>query len=146
MTPDAEHFHEQPEIIEERLSAYLDDMLDAEERTRLEAHIARCERCQQQLAELRRVRALMHALPQPALPRSFLLPVVVAPAPATSASPASPVRLRSTLRRQQAARMARAAQWLGTIAALLGLALLVSTAVLGTRGGTEATPSAAPAA
>ena len=29
MTPDAENYHDQPDILEERLSAYLDGMLDA---------------------------------------------------------------------------------------------------------------------
>ncbi len=135
MTPDAENYHDQPDILEERLSAYLDGMLDANERALLEAHLADCETCQEQLAQLRRVRALMQALPQPTLPRSFLLPVEEASAPATTtASPTVPTPLQSAARRQRVARMARAAQWLGTVAAVLGLALLISTAVLGSRG------------
>lgn len=135
MTPDAENFHEQPDILQERLSAYLDDMLDADERAHLEAHLADCGTCQRQLAELRQVRALLRALPQPALPRSFLLPVEGGEAASPAPARGQPVPLRSASRRQQVARMARAVQWLGTIAAVLGLALLVSTAVLGgTRG------------
>lgn len=140
MTPDAENYHDQPDILEERLSAYLDGMLDADERALLEAHLANCETCQEQLAQLRRVRALMHALPQPTLPRSFLLPVEEASTPATiTASPTPPIPLQSAARRQRLARMARAAQWLGTVAAVLGLALLISTAVLGSRGSANST-------
>jgi hypothetical protein len=145
MTRGTNDFHNPPDILEERLSVYLDDMLDSSERAELEAHLASCDTCQQQLAELRRVRALLRALAQPALPRSFLLPVE-ATTPTTSAeSPVAPIPMRSSVRRQRTARVTRAAQWLGGIAAVLGLALLISTAVLGTRGGIEATSSAAPA-
>jgi hypothetical protein len=147
MTRGRDNFHEQPDILEGRLSAYLDGMLDANARARLEAHLADCAACRQQLAELRRVRALMRALPQPALPRSFLLPVE-APQPASSApTPAAPTPLQAARgRRQTVTRVARAAQWLGGIAAVLGLALLISTAVLGGRGVVESTssPAAAP--
>jgi len=143
MTPDAEQFHKQPDILEERLSAYLDDMLDADERAELEAHLATCDTCQRQLAELRQVRALLRAMPQPALPRSFALPVEEESAAAVPAqSPATPIPLRPTTRRQRVARMARAAQWLGTVAAVLGLAILISAAVLGVRGGSQASSAA----
>jgi len=135
MTLDAENYHNQPDLLEERLSAYLDGMLDTDERAQLEEHLVDCETCQEQLAQLRQVRALVRALPQPALPRSFLLPVEEAPAPAASAaSHAKPIQLQIATTRQRAARIARAAQWLGAVAAVLGLALLISTAVLGSRG------------
>lgn len=57
----------------EQLSAYLDDALSVEEQAQCEAHLHSCERCQQALATLRETVTLLHALPQPALPRSFLL-------------------------------------------------------------------------
>src|SRR5262249_14091752 len=140
MTLDAESFHERPDALQERLSAYLDDMLAAEERGRLEAHLAGCGACRQQLAHLGQVRALLRQLPQPALPRSFALPMEVA-----AAGPSRPTPLRSIPRRRRASRAASAVHWLGTGAALLGLALLLGTAVLG--GGRVVTTSsgAAPA-
>jgi anti-sigma factor RsiW len=57
----------------EQLSAYLDKALTTEEQEQCETHLQTCERCQQKLASLRQTAALLHALPQPPLPRSFLL-------------------------------------------------------------------------
>ena len=57
----------------EQLSAYLDDELSTEEQARCEAHLHTCKRCQQALVVLRETATLLHALPQPSLPRSFLL-------------------------------------------------------------------------
>lgn len=57
----------------EQLSAYLDEALSVEEQTQCNTHLRTCERCQQALAALRETVKLLHALPQPPLPRSFLL-------------------------------------------------------------------------
>ena len=57
-----------------RLSALIDGQLSPEEQTQSETHLQSCPVCQQQLAELRQTVALLHALPQPPLPRSFVLP------------------------------------------------------------------------
>ena len=57
-----------------RLSAYIDGQLSPEEQRQSETHLQSCAVCQQQLAELRQTVALLHALPQPPLPRSFVLP------------------------------------------------------------------------
>ncbi len=57
----------------EQLSAYLDDELSTEEQVQCEAHLHICKRCQQALAALRETVMLLHTLPQPPLPRSFLL-------------------------------------------------------------------------
>src|SRR6185312_17309916 len=67
-------WHESPEYRQEQLSAALDGMLAPEEQTALDAHLAGCETCRRELEELRQVRMLLRALPEPALPRSFLLP------------------------------------------------------------------------
>jgi anti-sigma factor RsiW len=57
----------------EQFSAYLDGQISSEERTRWDRHLQTCEQCRQGLASLRQTVALLHALPQPALPRSFVL-------------------------------------------------------------------------
>lgn len=57
----------------EQLSAYLDAALSPRERTTVEQHLLTCTQCQQQLTGLRQTVALLHALPEPALPRSFVL-------------------------------------------------------------------------
>lgn len=61
---------------DEMLSAYLDEAqgrLNASERARAEAHLAACARCREELAALATTRAMLHALPQVELHRSFIL-------------------------------------------------------------------------
>jgi hypothetical protein len=105
--------HEDHERLTESLSAYLDGALARADRDALERHLATCETCREELAELQRVRALLRALPEPALPRSFALPTSAARAGA-----------RRPARGGQG--WARAAQWTGGLAAALGAGLLVA--------------------
>lgn len=98
----------------EALSAYLDDALDSAEREALERHLATCDACQAELADLRRVREMLRALPAPTVPRSFTLP--------TAPAPARPDRRSGAPSRAPA--WTRAAQWLGGIAAAVGVGLL----------------------
>ncbi len=120
--------HDERHLTTEQLSAYIDKQLSAQELAACEAHLQTCPQCQQELTGLRQTVALLRALPQPALPRSFTLPAgvshlqrPVAPAlPATSRPlrpPASqPVRqhyVRSSLRA------------VSIIAAVIGLFILL---------------------
>src|SRR5258708_13322802 len=81
----------------EQLSACLDGELSEGERIALERHLQGCAVCQRALAELRQVRALLRALPVPALPRAFTLPessaVPESLPPAARRPAASPARL-----------------------------------------------------
>ena len=120
----------------EQLSAYLDGELADGERKVLEAHLVGCAECQRELAQLRHVRKLLRALPTPALPRSFTLPVQQ-PAPARLATP--PVR--------RGGRLARATQWTGGVAASVGLLLILGSALMsGSIGPSGAGSSYAPSA
>jgi hypothetical protein len=105
--------HSDWESQRERLSAYLDGELAPAERAALDAHLRECEQCQRELAALLQTRALLRALPTPALPRDFSLP----------AQPAV------VARRRAAPVWARPAQAIGTIAAMIGLAFLIATAL-----------------
>jgi anti-sigma factor RsiW len=58
----------------EQLSAYIDRQLSQQEQVECEAHLQRCRECRSILAELRQTASLLHELPQPELPRSFVLP------------------------------------------------------------------------
>jgi anti-sigma factor RsiW len=112
------------ELQREQLSAYLDDELEPAERAALERHLPGCLRCQSELRELRAVRGLLRALPAPALPRSFALPAdgpVPIPLPRSTST--------ATLQRQVARRGPRIAQWGGALAACLGMALLLGSAL-----------------
>ncbi len=133
--------HADREALRERLSAYLDGELAPADAAALERHLAACAECRDELAGLREVRALLRALPAPRLPRSFALPATAAPHSAAAHAP----RPASAPARVPAARLARAAQWVGSLAAVLGLLLIVATAVLGAHPGAASTFSAAPA-
>lgn len=133
MTEDIKRrLHESPEYRQEQLSAALDGMLAPEEQAALHAHLAECETCARELEELRHVRMLLRAVPEPALPRSFLLPTE-----GELAAPRSPARLaeRATatnvtpLRQptRRASRTLQVTRWIGTIAAVLGMALFLGT-------------------
>lgn len=60
--------------VEDRLSSYIDNQLDALERARLERHLQTCDDCRQSLDSLRWTVSLVRLSPRPALPRQFTLP------------------------------------------------------------------------
>ena len=62
------------DITDELLSAYLDDQVTPPERTRIEAAVAADGELAWRLESLRQTVALLQALPEIALPRSFALP------------------------------------------------------------------------
>ena len=66
--------HDNRHLTTEQLSALLDEQLSEQEQAECNAHLQTCQQCQRLLADLRQTVALLHALPQPALPRSFVLP------------------------------------------------------------------------
>ena len=55
------------------LSAYIDAEVSDSDALRVEAHLAECEECRMEMAELRATVGLLRALPQFAAPRSFAL-------------------------------------------------------------------------
>jgi anti-sigma factor RsiW len=77
----------------EELSAYVDNVLAADERDASDAHLRDCAACQGELAELQRAVTLLRAVPNRAAPRSFH---VSAQAPV---APAVPVRPEAAPRR-----------------------------------------------
>ena len=120
-----------------QLSTLLDGQLPIEEREFSDAHLATCEQCQQELESLRQTKRLLRALPHPALPRSFTLPISTQQVD-TSATPVIPIAAyRSTPgRRNQNSRSNSRAYYaqtairtVGTLAALVGLVLLLSSLI-----------------
>lgn len=137
--------HADREALRERLSAYLDGELAPDDVAALERHLATCAECRDELAGLREVRTLLRALPQPALPRSFVLPETTARSaprtPAPTPLPTASVRARPRRANGTVPALARAAQWVGALAACFGLLLIVATAVVS--GGAGRTSTAA---
>ena len=65
----------------QRLSAYIDERLEARERRELERHLETCPSCQEGLNSLRVTVDLLRRMPQVAVPQSFTLTKAMAPAP-----------------------------------------------------------------
>jgi negative regulator of sigma E activity len=141
----------------EQLSALLDNQLGEQERSALEAHLRDCAECQAELASLQQTRALLRALPQPALPRNFTLSLDVAveelpevePVHQPAPQPAQHPRSLRHAREQRWKRPVQVMQWLSTVAAVLGLVLLCSSAFSSVHlsmGGASNTSSSAPSA
>ena len=135
-----EHLEHDWEQQREQLSALLDNELDEQERAELEAHLPTCAECRAELESLQRTRALVRALPQPALPRSFALPLEAASLPeqtfeTAAARPAprsaQPLPSGTSARRTNRRPSLRTLQWISSIAAVLGIALLLSNAFSG---------------
>ena len=101
----------------EQLSAFLDKQLTHQEQAFFDAHLQSCQRCQGVLAELRRTVVLLHAMPQPKLPRSFTLPATIPQLASTRPQPARRV-LPSTLR--------RAMRTISTLAAAVAVIFILS--------------------
>jgi hypothetical protein len=68
--------------LNEQLNAYLDGGLEEPTRWRLAGHLAVCEVCREELAQLDQTRAALRALPTLRAPRPFTIPVPVASGPA----------------------------------------------------------------
>ena len=96
---------------EERLNDYVSGRLSAADRARLERAVQRCARCREELESLQQTRALLQALPQEPLPRSFVF--AEAPAPG-----------RIEVRRPAQATVFRMPAWAYAGAAAAGVAII----------------------
>lgn len=122
----------------EQLSAFLDKQLTPQEQAFFDAHLQSCPRCQGVLGELRRTVALLHAMPQPQLPRSFTLPAGISH---TQVARPQPVRRVPRYALQRSVRVISALA--AAIAVLFILSALVPlTGAHLTSGGTASSTSA----
>jgi predicted anti-sigma-YlaC factor YlaD len=136
--------HENRHLTTEQLSAYIDKQLSEQERAICKLHLQTCEHCQSNLATLKQTVALLKALPEPTLPRSFVLPAGAAylqEKPAQQQTPAMPTP--PTNRRVWPSYLQRSLRAASIIAAVIGLVFLLSGVLptLHTRGGTTVTTS-----
>jgi hypothetical protein len=119
--------HNDRHLTTEQLSALIDKQLLAEEQAMCDAHLQTCQQCQHTLADLQQTVALLHALPQPALPRSFTLPEGVTylqERPERQGRPATTGSRRQQLWQYYVRRSLRAASM---IAAVIGVVFLLSS-------------------
>ncbi|HEX6555169.1 MAG TPA: zf-HC2 domain-containing protein [Ktedonobacteraceae bacterium] len=108
----------------EQLSAFLDAQLSPAEQAEFNAHIESCQRCQGALASLRQTVALLRAMPQPSLPRSFALPAGVTYLQEPAARQGEPTY--TPARRRLPNYMRRSLRAMSTIAAVIGFIFLLS--------------------
>ncbi len=136
----------------EQLSAMLDGQLSHEEQLDWNPHLKACQLCQRRLADLRQTVALLRALPQAELPRSFVLPTSTAFVPERHLHPVSQGERDSEsggfitpitrAHRKRPSIVQRSVRVLSTIAAVVGFLLIVSGFLAGAHiggGGTYAT-------
>jgi len=133
----------------EQLSAFLDKQLSPAEWAVFDAHLASCQQCQSRLADLRLTVALVRALPQEEVPRSFVLPSRLAPVaerPTPRPATVTPVPQQ---RRARVSVLQRTVRAVSTLAAVLALIFILSGIVpsmhLGS-GGAASTTGSVPAA
>ncbi len=132
----------------EQLSAFLDKQLSPPEQAVFDAHLASCQQCQSRLADLRLTVALVRALPQEDVPRSFVLPSRLAPVaerPTPRPATVTPVP------QQRGARVSvlqRTVRVVSTLAAVLALIFILSGIVpsihFGGGGGASTASEAVP--
>ncbi len=126
----------------EQLSAYLDGQLSSQELSTWDTHLNMCQECQQTLAELRATVALLHALPQPTLPRSFMLPADSVLTRFAPVQPLTPIPLHAAPRRRAwAFYMQGMVRTVSTVAAILGIVFLLSGLIGIAPAGGSATPT-----
>ena len=127
----------------EQLSAFLDKQLSPPEQAVFDAHLASCQQCQSRLADLRLTVALVRALPQEEVPRSFVLPSRLAP---VAEGPTPRPATVTPVPQQRGARvyvLQRTVRVVSTLAAVLALIFILSGIVPSIHfGGGEATSSA----
>lgn len=112
----------------EQLSAFLDKQLSTQEQAIVAVHLRDCQPCQQSLAGLRQTVALLHALPQVEVPRSFTLPARIAAVQEQPPVPVNPVVVpfsqRNRARRNSIQSTIRG---VSALAAVLGLIFILSS-------------------
>ena len=130
----------------EQLSAFLDKQLSPAEQAVFDAHVASCQQCQSRLADLRLAVALVRALPQEEVPRSFVLPSRLAPvaeSPTRRAATVTPIPQQ----RGRVSVLQRTIRTVSTLAAVLALIFILAGIVpsiqFGNGGATSTAGSAA---
>ena len=110
----------------EQLSASFDKQLSPQEQAVFDAHISTCQQCQNNLADLRLTAALLRAMPEEAVPRSFVLPGSLATVPQRTArqnTTITPVTQKKAVRFNALRRSVRV---VSTLAAVLALMFIIS--------------------
>ncbi len=113
----------------EQLSALLDKQLSPQEWALCQAHLRTCQQCQGVLADLRQTSVLLRALPQPDLPRSFVLPATITSRAGQISHPEAQATVTPITRGRRSAwptYLRVSTRFISTIAAALGIIFILS--------------------
>lgn len=141
--------HDEQHLTTIQLSALLDKQLPEEELAICNAHLQSCQQCQAALAALKQTVGLLQALPEPAMPRSFVLPKGVTylqERPARQEEQQARINEPAPVRRHLwPYYVRRSLRAVSTIAAVIGLFFLLSGVLPLLSHGGSATSTSAPA-
>ena len=132
----------------EQLSALLDKQLSPQEWAVCQAHLRTCQQCQGVLADLRQTSVLLRALPQPELPRSFVLPAIITSTAGQISRPETRATVTPITRGRRSAwptYLRVSTRFISTIAAALGIIFILSGLLVSLPHGGAATSASAPA-
>lgn len=110
----------------EQLSAFFDKQLSPQEQAVFDAHMSNCQQCQNNLADLRLTVALLHALPEEKVPRSFVLPGSIAIVPGRTIRQDTPLTPVPQRQRTRLSPLRRSIKVVSTLAAVLALFFIIS--------------------
>ncbi len=113
-------------LITEQLSASFDKQLSPQEQAVFDAHISTCQQCQNKLSDLRLTAALLHALPEEEVPRSFVLPSSVSIVPDRTIRQDTTFTPVPQRQRTQISILRRSIRVVSTLAAVLALFFIIS--------------------
>ena len=131
----------------EQLSAILDKQLSPQEWAVCQTHLRTCQQCQGMLADLRQASLLLRALPQPELPRSFVLPATITSQVGQISRPEvrAPVKqITQGRNRTWPTYLRYSTRVISTIAAALGIFFLLSSLLVSLPRGGSTTSGSAP--
>jgi hypothetical protein len=110
----------------EQLSASFDKQLSSQEQAVFDAHISTCQQCQNKLSDLRLTAALLYALPEEEVPRSFVLPSSVSIVPDRTIRQDTTFTPVPQRQRTQISMFRRSIRVVSTLAAVLALFFIIS--------------------
>lgn len=129
----------------EQLSAFFDKQLSSEEQAVFDAHLSTCQQCQRKMADLRLTIALLRAMPEEEVPRSFVLPSILAPSPERTIRQGNTIRPLANKQPRRFNTLRRSIRVVSTLAAVLGLMFIISGLLSPMRfGASESATTAAP--
>ncbi|HEX9132488.1 MAG TPA: zf-HC2 domain-containing protein [Ktedonobacteraceae bacterium] len=130
----------------EQLSAFFDQQLASEEQAAFDVHMSTCQQCQRSLADLRLTVALLRAMPEEEVPRSFVLPGALAPVPVRTIRQDTPITPVAKKQQARINTLRRSVRVLSALAAVLALLFIVSGLLSPLHfGANESATTAAPA-